>query len=387
MAFSLITWGLDSAAEGAILLKSILMYTSGPVDLHIICNEEAQAYLEKRLALVHRPRYDVLVRFYRPTWQAMLDRIEREGTIQSVHAAGTPGLMKLFIHEILPPSVTKTVFVDTDAFFISDPHLLWEHFQHTLPPSTVVSMPTHPEMFAPQWFDANKICSCVMLMNLEGLRRLRLMDSSFYRGATPSPVPAYSPPAFRSLFGSPSELTGKYEDIALGDQSFWWAIIQYMNRDEEVQKGMFEHLHYDWEVSSCLLDMYITDMNPGKDDATEEDELKGQTHTWMTPHQGEVIMPKLVHFNCLPGPRYYEWPGWDSAQDEGVAGTIGLAQRWGTAIKYHVGYKWLWLNRGAERREPSEDVKSHRQPSGPRLTMETVTDVKFADELFGEPTA
>jgi hypothetical protein len=203
--------------------------------------------------------------------------------------------MKLFIHEILPQSVTKTVFVDTDAFFISDPYLLWEHFQQTLSPSTVISMPTHPEMFAPQWFNANKICSCIMLMDLEGLRRLRLMDSSHYRDTAPSPLPAYSPAAFRALFGPPNEQTGKYEEIALGDQSYWWAIIQHMNRDEEVQKGMFEHLHYDWEISSCLADMYNTGLEPGKDDATEEDELKVQLHTWDTPHQGEAVRPKLVH--------------------------------------------------------------------------------------------
>ena len=120
------------------------------------------------------------------------------------------------------------------------------------------------------------------------------MDSSFYRSSIPR-LPAYSPPAFRALFGSPSAQTGKYEEIALGDQSFWWAIIKYMNSDQESQKGMFEHLHYDWEISSCLADMYITNMLPGQDDATEEDELKVQLHTWATPHQGEVIEPKLVH--------------------------------------------------------------------------------------------
>ncbi|KAI0346262.1 hypothetical protein BDW22DRAFT_1323734 [Trametopsis cervina] len=378
-------WGEDSAAEGAILLKSILMYTSGPVDFHIICDDQAQLYLEKRLRLVKRPRYDVFVRFYRPTWQAMLERIQREGTISSVHAAGTPGLMKLFIHEILPSSVKKAVFVDTDAFFISDPYLLWEHFLHTLPSSTIISMPTHPEMFAPQWFDANKICSCIMLMDLEALRRLRLMDSSAYRAATPSPLPAYSPPAFRALFGAPDGHTGKYENIALGDQSYWWAIIQYMESTAPESK-MFQHLHYDWEISSCLADMYITNLEPGKDDASDTDELGVQIHTWATPHQGEVIRPKLVHFNCLPGPRYYEWPGWEAAVDDHTAGTEGLARRWGTAIKYHVGYKWLWLARGAE--YPSAEAAKSSKPKngGPNVTIETVQNVKFADELFAETT-
>ena len=56
---------------------------------------------------------------------------------------------------------------------------------------------------------------------------------------------------------------------------------------------IFRHLHYDWEVSSCLLDMYMTGL--GQEDADEADELGVQLHTWATPHQGEVIMPKLVH--------------------------------------------------------------------------------------------
>jgi len=386
MIFALIMWGADSAAEGAILLKSILMYTSGPVHFHIICDDVAQAYLDRRFELVKRPRYEVYVRLYRPTWQALLDRIEREGSIRSVHAAGTPGLMKLFIHEILPPSISKVVFVDTDAFFISDPYLLWTHFQHTLPPSTIISMPTHPEMFAPEWFDANKICSCVMLMDLDGLRKLRLMDSSYYRAAKPSPLAAYSPSAFRALFGPPNEQSGKYENIALGDQSYWWAIIQYMNQEQPTSSSpnsgdiasqqMFQHLHYDWETSSCLLDMYFTSLEQGKDDANEEDELSVQLHTWQTPHQSEVIMPKLLHFNCLPGPRYYEWQGWESPEDDRAAGTDGLARRWGTAVKYHVGYKWLWLNQCSER------IAKPNLPSCAKVTVEKVYDVKFADELI-----
>lgn len=190
--------------------------------------------------------------------------------------------MKLFIHEILPDTVKRAVFVDTDAFFISDPLLLWQQFKK-FNSDTLVAMPTHPEMFAPQWFNANKICSCIMLLDLEKLREIRLMDSSTYRAAGLS---AWSPPAFRALFGPPDPATGHFEEVALGDQSFWWAIISY-------QPERFQHLHFDFEVSSCLLDMYITGL--GQDDATEADELGVQLHTWATPHQGEVIMPKLVH--------------------------------------------------------------------------------------------
>lgn len=65
--------------------------------------------------------------------------------------------------------------------------------------------------------------------------------------------------------------------------------------------------------------------------------------------------------NCLDGvDRYYDWPGWSDPHD-------GLAQRWLPAVRYHVGYKWLWLN------EPASNAT---------LTLETLHDVKFADELF-----
>ena len=68
--------------------------------------------------------------------------------------------------------------------------------------------------------------------------------------------------------------------------------------------------------------------------------------------------------NCLDqAPRYYEWEGW--ADDD-----ISLTRRWGAAVHYHVGFKWLWLNQA--------------QNNGTSITLETVYHVKFADELFAE---
>ncbi|THG99040.1 hypothetical protein EW026_g3230 [Hermanssonia centrifuga] len=283
VTFSFIMFSADSASEGAVLMKSILMYSSGPTHFHIICDDDAQAFLEKRLALVKRPKHNVLVRFYKLTRADMTGRIEREGAIFTDHSAGVPGLMKLFIHEILPETVKKSIFIDTDAFFISDPLLLWQQFDK-LGPNTAISMPTHPEQEAPHWHHANKICSCIMLLDLEKLRKLRLMDSSAYRNVDDGISPL-SPAAFRAMFGPPGA-EGHYEDVKLGDQGYWWAIVSH-------RPDVFEHLSFDWEVSSCLLDMYFTGL--GHDDATEEEELAAQLHTWATPHQGQVILPKMLH--------------------------------------------------------------------------------------------
>ena len=68
--------------------------------------------------------------------------------------------------------------------------------------------------------------------------------------------------------------------------------------------------------------------------------------------------------NCLEEtPRYYEWKGWSDP-------THSLTQRWHPAVQYHVGVKWIWLNKHPKGR------------AGATLTMETTHDVMFADEVF-----
>ncbi|KAG6841202.1 hypothetical protein C0991_000864 [Blastosporella zonata] len=280
VVFVLVIWSESSAIEGAVLIKSILLYNTSPTHLHIICDDDAQRYLESRFSLVWRPLHDVRIWFYKPTWQSMLDRVDREGTIKTDHSAGLPGLMKLFLHEILPPTVKKGIYVDTDALFITDPTHLWNVFAR-LKPSTAIVMSSHPDQHAPEWHHASRICSCVMLLDLEKLRDLRLIDSSHYRHDSSQPA-ALSPPAFQAMFGLPSE-HGHYENVRLGDQGYWWAIVDH-------RPDIFEPLSYDFEVTSCLLDTYMTGL--GDDAIAEKDELSRQIHTRNTPQ--EVCQPYLL---------------------------------------------------------------------------------------------
>lgn len=64
------------------------MYTTRPLDFHIVCDDAAVAYLEPRLRLLTHPLHPITVRFYRLTLQSMMDRIAREGSIDTGHAAG-----------------------------------------------------------------------------------------------------------------------------------------------------------------------------------------------------------------------------------------------------------------------------------------------------------
>lgn len=204
----------------------------------------------------------------------------------------TAGLMKLFLHEILPDSVTHSIFIDTDAFFMTDPARLWQTFSDPIafPPGTGVAIPHHLDLFAPEWHDANRVCSCVLLLDLEVLRgghgRPALMDSVHYRDAG---LEAWGPPAFAKMFGKPAE-GHAYEGVKLGDQGYWWALV---NGTE----GLMTPLDLAWETTSCLVDMYGNDIIVGNDGIDEAEALK-QSH--YTGHggvfgSGPAVYPKLLH--------------------------------------------------------------------------------------------
>lgn len=182
--------------------------------------------------------------------------------------------MKLFIHEILPRTVTKSIFVDTDALFISDPALLWDQFS-MLRPATAIVMASHPDQNAPDWHNASRICSCIMLLDLEKLRDLRMMDSSIYREL--GGVKAFSPEAFEVMYGLPGgDGKGRYDNVRLGDQGYWWAIVNH-------RPDLFEPLKYDFEVTSCLLQTY--NIGLGDEMMTMEEEQKHQIFTKDTPQE------------------------------------------------------------------------------------------------------
>jgi len=353
IAFVLIAWSEDAAAEAALLIKSVLIYNTSPSEFHIICDDPAEKFLRARLALVKRPQHPLTVRFYQPSWQSMVDRIDREGSIMTDHSAGVPGLMKLFLHEILPPSVKKVIFVDSDSLLVADPSLMWRVWDGAKP-STAFIMASHSDQNAEEWHHASRICSCVMMLNLEKFRELRLMDSSIYRNDTSGLFPiALAPSAFRAMYGAPTGENGRYNNVRLGDQGYWWAIVD-RNRD------LFEPLSFDFEVTSCLLESYMTGL--GDEMVTEEVELSRHIYIANTPQEGTPVLPKLLHFNCLHGtPRYMDWPGWKDPENY-------LNHRWGDAVRYHSRYKYIWLNKGDEGNIPD-------------ITTEPVV---FADELFAQ---
>jgi len=80
------------------------MYTTRPLQFHIICDEGAVAYLEPRFRLLSHPIHQITVHFYQLSFQSMVDRIQREGSISTGHSAGIR-MPLLFIN---PPSLSIT---------------------------------------------------------------------------------------------------------------------------------------------------------------------------------------------------------------------------------------------------------------------------------------
>lgn len=183
--------------------------------------------------------------------------------------------MKLFLHEIVP--VRRGIYIDTDAFFISDPTLLWGVFKD-FKASTAIVMSSHPDQDSPEWHHASRICSCVMLLEFEKLRSLRLMDSSIYRSDSSNRfAPALAPDAFRAMYGLPGgDGHGQYENVRLGDQGYWWAIIDH-------RPDIYEPLSFDFEVTSCLMNTYNTGL--GDDNVEEATELSRQSFLKGTPQE------------------------------------------------------------------------------------------------------
>jgi hypothetical protein len=79
--------------------------------------------------------------------------------------------------------------------------------------------------------------------------------------------------------------------------------------------------------------------------------------------------------NCLEGASvYWEWAHWDDPEHG-----QHLNRRWRATVQHHVGFKWLWLNALAP---DAPEVRMGLPAGAPRVTVEVVEDVVFADERF-----
>lgn len=106
--------GTSAAHEGLISIKSALMHSSRPLDVHIICSDDVVAIIEAPLQLVKRPYYNLNVTMHVITRERVQERLIRAGLNPD------PGfLTKVLMHELLI-GVEKAIFVDTDMIFVGE---------------------------------------------------------------------------------------------------------------------------------------------------------------------------------------------------------------------------------------------------------------------------
>ncbi|KAL0958962.1 hypothetical protein HGRIS_014274 [Hohenbuehelia grisea] len=207
-----------------------MMHTSVPLEFHIITDTAGQKFIEDRMRLVSQPLHDIKVIFYPLTSKAMEHRLDRTGEpdangemmgiLRTTHWGGYAGMMKLFLHEILPTTVKRAIFVDTDSIIISDPALMWRQFGK-FTPQTAVAVPTHDNAEYPvvnkDWRGGSRICSCVMMLDLQRMREEIIMTSTLFPAHMQQR--AIGPAAIKALWGDTlgGDPPGKYYNhVGLG---------------------------------------------------------------------------------------------------------------------------------------------------------------------------
>ncbi|KAF6772481.1 hypothetical protein AHF37_08871 [Paragonimus kellicotti] len=98
-----------------------LKFASNRIELHFLVDDEADDAI-KRIFSTWRLD-NVNVRTYR-----MDEYLEQFRYVPNRHVAGVTPLLKLAIPTILPVSVEKVIFIDTDTLFHANVKQLWDYF-------------------------------------------------------------------------------------------------------------------------------------------------------------------------------------------------------------------------------------------------------------------
>ncbi|KAF8710769.1 hypothetical protein RHS03_02258, partial [Rhizoctonia solani] len=345
--------GADSATEGTMTIKSAIMHSSRPLSFRLICSDDAITIIKRKLDLFSRPTYPVDVAFYPMTLEAIKARADR-ANVGTNYFAGMGGLVKVFLHELLP-GVERGIFVDTDMLFVIDPLLLWNTFS-TLKPEQMIAFPT----LGPK-SNAAQICTCVMLLNLSAMRDYKrpFMSSTLGSGWEKNGI---SGRAFEKALsgdglirepGTTKLIKFDPKNPLFGDQGIYHVIWAHF-------PDLFAHLSLRWDVTHCRQG-YGLKLGHWKDDNGEEmsetEQVKSQIYMEEAPEKQDQLLPGILHFNCQNQPIVWEF-------DENY-----VENTWSSMITMITRYKWIWLNRG----DGSASVR-----------IIVVKNVRFEDERAAE---
>lgn len=197
-----------------------------------------------------------------------LVRIGLDQLIVAILNALVGGLVKMFIHELLP-TVDKALFIDTDMMFVVDPLLLWRTFD-TMNSTQILLFPT----LGPTSWEGT-ICTCTMVMNLRMMREAHFMASTLL-------------PDLMNISISSTSYPGRVDPLAppFGDQGLYFAMWQ-------ARPELFGHLSLVWDMTGCRTGYGLT-MEGGAETTTEE-QVKNQVEVGDAPEKFEQLFPGIIH--------------------------------------------------------------------------------------------
>ncbi|PPQ99080.1 hypothetical protein CVT24_003640 [Panaeolus cyanescens] len=336
IVLTFVLMGQPAALEGLVSIKSAIMHASRPLDIHLICSEDSVEIIEPAITLIRQPYYSLNVIFHVVPLKRVEERLTRAGI--GIGKRNWPMLSKLLMHEILI-DVEKTIFVDTDMIFVVDPAQLWDNFR-TFDDNALLALPT----LGPT-SHAGEICTCVMLLNLERMRRPEpnslLIPSSLipqYKDILTEALDAAERDGIPNMKGRPERASFSRKDAPFGDQGIIYAL--WMHRP-----ALFPQLSLRWDITQCrssyglrLGGFLDKDGKPVEDDTaiTEQEQL--QIHNYNQKAGEGLIVPGILHFNCQPdaGTNVWEW----------IENHDDTLKTWAPMVTTTVRYKWIWLNRG-----------------------------------------
>ncbi|KZV89202.1 hypothetical protein EXIGLDRAFT_721602 [Exidia glandulosa HHB12029] len=325
IAIVLVVFGSKAANDARYAIKGVMLQSSKPVALHVVCTEDAIPTVQNRLDLVTRPAHDVSVTFYTLNGgpDAVRARARRAGVpADVVKGADSASLAKLFLHELLPASVPSALYITPSSVFSSDPFLLWR--ASNLTSEHLLSL------------SEGRARVSVMALNLERMRDASFVESSLRAETVGRSIGG------SALFKSPNVTPKPDVDVDVGG-----TLLRAMQR---AHPDRFGSLSRSWDVNACEGYYGVTMQGDAGDELTVQ-------HTGSGFSIDEALFPGLVHVNCDPSKEGRIFSVTDTAIQEDP--------RWGALVGLTAQYKWVWLNQG--------------QGAG-RLTTHVERDLRFEDE-------
>ncbi|EFC37822.1 predicted protein [Naegleria gruberi] len=273
--------------ETTLLIKSILLNHVGntQIELNIATDLYNMNFLIENVfnrIKVYRTQLNVNFKIVNLT---RIDEECNELKIPIVHHSGKWGMVKLFLDKVFD-TVKRTIFVDTDMVFGTNPDLLFSEFDK-FKEETLFSWTREPNWESK---GPNHVCSCIFLWDMKKTRKVNYLKE-------------FAIPASIEIFGFDEKTQQISKEKRNGsDQDFLFAL-------NKMKPNFFNELDPSWNLANCQNFFGVPSRSRSADRTTH--------------------FMGAIHFNCA-GNTYDDWKGWEWVKE------------------YLIWYRWDWFSRPYE---------------------------------------